>query len=417
MEIHSLLRSRSTGGKSFLDASYIARTLPIQMQEREINFGEDTDKVFASCWLDDDRVLCGTKCNQLFITDVVRNRITPVETIKEQCPSSTIDDQCDEIGGIHDIDISPSREFLATGGRNASDVAVYRLPAIEPYFIGHGHSNWIFSLAWLDDHFLVSGSRDGTMCLWCTGIIPDFGCEGCKHINAMPADEFGLRCTVPILRKTLPERNHRVRALNYDPNPQTLAALSLSYDPSLLRSLSPPRSQGATLSFWDSNTFRVKRSVKLPYHDENVSLAKHPDVRLYANGSQNHITFLDERDTQITNILAPDHQLNPGVRSLSFYEHILTIGGGRGKIAFYDIRAFKYLERNRFSEQPWSACYLRAGHGYLRQDVNYMENYSGQPPPENAIYTHCYDACHRRLFSAGGPHQAGLFGNYAALWQ
>ena len=108
--------------------------------------------------------------SQLFITDVVRNRITPVETIKEQCPSSTIDDQCDEIvvrtpegrlqmstvdehlfmssyfdqfscrnrkGGIHDIDISPSREFLATGGRNASDVAVYRLPAIEPYFIGH----------------------------------------------------------------------------------------------------------------------------------------------------------------------------------------------------------------------------------------------------------------------------------------
>ena len=49
--------------------------------------------------------------------------------------------------------------------------------------------------------------------------------------------------------------------------------------------------------------------------------------------------------------------------------------------------------------------------------MNYMENYSGQPPPENAIYTHCYDACHRRLFSAGGPHQAGLFGNYAALWQ
>jgi DDB1- and CUL4-associated factor 12 len=34
-----------------------------------------------------------------------------------------------------------------------------------------------------------------------------------------------------------------------------------------------------------------------------------------------------------------------------------------------------------------------------------------------AIYTHCYDASGTRLFTAGGPLPANLYGNYAGLWQ
>ena len=30
----------------------------------------------------------------------------------------------------------------------------------------NAHSDWIFDLTWLDDQFLVSGSRDGTVALW-----------------------------------------------------------------------------------------------------------------------------------------------------------------------------------------------------------------------------------------------------------
>lgn len=71
--------------------------------------------------------------------------------------------------------------------------------------------------------FALKGSRDGTMCLWCTGIVPSSGCEGCQYINSMPSDEFGLRCTAPILQKKLPEQYHRVRALDYDANLQVRA--------------------------------------------------------------------------------------------------------------------------------------------------------------------------------------------------
>jgi hypothetical protein len=61
-----------------------------------------------------------------------------------------------------------------------------------------------------------AGSRDGTIGLWCTGILPNSSCEGCRHIKSVPPNEFGLRTTTPILRKNLPERSHRVRALSYD---------------------------------------------------------------------------------------------------------------------------------------------------------------------------------------------------------
>jgi len=34
----------------------------------------------------------------------------------------------------------------------------------------------------------------------------------------------------------------------------------------------------------------------------------------------------------------------------------------------------------------------------------------------NAIYTHQYDETGTRMFVAGGPLPAGLWGNYAGLW-
>jgi len=34
-----------------------------------------------------------------------------------------------------------------------------------------------------------------------------------------------------------------------------------------------------------------------------------------------------------------------------------------------------------------------------------------------AIYTHCYDLTGTRIFAAGGPLPANIYGNYAGLWQ
>ena len=49
------------------------------------------------------------------------------------------------------------------------------------------------------------------------------------------------------------------------------------------------------------------------------------------------------------------------------------------------------------------------------QDQTYRDYFIDQPYA-NAIYTHCYDDSGTRLFAAGGPLPAGLYGNYAAVW-
>lgn len=49
-----------------------------------------------------------------------------------------------------------------------------------------------------------------------------------------------------------------------------------------------------------------------------------------------------------------------GVRSLNFKSHILTTGGGFGRLGFYDLRAQQYLD-----EFDNSKRYLEVGRGWV----------------------------------------------------
>jgi len=54
--------------------------------------------------------------------------------------------------------------------------------------------------------------------------------------------------------------------------------------------------------------------------------------------------------------------------------------------------------------------------GYQFPDEEYIDGFQNVKYTP-AIYTHCYDASGTRLFTAGGPLPANLYGNYAGLWQ
>lgn len=385
------LRRREYGDALGINISQLYRDrvshqLPGLLRENEYNLGP-INKIFAAAWLSDRQVVFGTKCNQLVVMNVQSGQMTTIPTLKSSEESIPAPHPC----GIHGISVNPSGTMLATGASNTNDIGIYKLPTFDPFCVGEGaHKDWVFDLEWVDDEFLISGSRDNVIALWRINNVDE---SETSRMSCLYVPEYAVR--KPLATQTC-QKAEKVRALSINRGRKEMAVLSLN----------------AMLHLWNIETFQQIWSKTLKCSRENVCMAVSEEKNLYAVGSHSYVTLIDCRK-QMTQPIATkqrDRGLFQGIRSLSFKGDIITIGTGTGIIMFYDLRAGKYLES--VCGHP---CQLAVGQGWLRQDENYRDIFIGANYP-NAIYTHTYDETGVRLFAAGGPLPAGLWGNYAAMW-
>ncbi|KAG0207863.1 hypothetical protein BGX28_001012 [Mortierella sp. GBA30] len=261
-------------------------------------------------------------------------------------------------------------------------VTIYSLPEFVSVGVMHGHSDMVFSLKWASDSVLVTGSRDGTMRVWSMDS---------PVITTLPAVRNPIEVRFPSIVRTEDPSFNRSEE-------KAKELMTLNTD--------------GYVKLWDRESFSLTSKMKLVRQTETVCLTSNPDANLYAVGSQSHISVIDPRISNIAHEIDSCDQ-SWGVRALDFKSHIITSGGGFGRLGFYDLRAQRYLDG--FESGDGRMSYHEIGSGWLNRDSAYAWNII-EFTVRNAIYAMEYDFTGTRLFTAGGPLQLGLCGAYAGLW-
>jgi len=410
--------------------------------------------------------------------------------------------------GIHGIAVNNSNTLLAIGSNKPFEVILYHLPSLYPIAVLTGHKDLVFSVEFIDDYTVISGSRDMNISVWnVRSIVNKFERElsDSKKDVYMDIDDYyddyfseqddllennteeGYSRAITLNKSTRNQYNDimskislpnlpTISSFNYSPSPiqykmNSIFGTSLCFTtPTTIRrehrdkvrdlkynkytkqflSLSSDR----CVKLWDANTLDVIDTIYLKREKETVCIGLETTNNIYAIGSQSFVSIIDPRSSTVVHkIESLDDSW--GVRALSFKYYNLAIGGGYGRLSFYDLRNQKYhewetaaktssdglnsiplhslnpslaLNENEFNDISFGGLnessyhqnsiktqYYQTGKGWMLKDNIYTTHFHGIDVKQ-AIYSLEYSPNQRCLFSGGGPIQISLKGIYGALW-
>ena len=284
-------------------------------------------------------------------------------------------------GGAHAIAQTKTKDRLCVSGGPQHDIVGFERKGddIVPAYALRGHEDVVFGIDFINRDTLASASRDGSLKVF--------------RLPRETSDEYAIRRS-PVVTITFDgywgeSQSDKLRGVKlvYDlPSPQ-LASIT---------------SSGKVQQFDAATLHRVGEGYKLQGFAETTCIAT--DGRVVAVGSRTHIGFVDFRMRGVIDSIAVTSGANEAARttrSLSFRESasILTIGGGRGNVEFFDACKREYLKSPDGRERTLS-------HPQLSDDA-----------PAPAILSHEWDPTGTRLLVAGGPLLENVPGFYVGLWR
>ena len=189
-----------------------------------------------------------------------------------------------------------------------------------------GHTDLAFAVEFLNDTHLISGSRDGSVCLWNTDSLSG-DCD-----RTLVSD---LR-SASTLVGTKHQHSNKVRDLTVGHGGRQFASVSVDGE----------------LKIWDSWTFMPVSTFSNCVHGEHPIPLQHDDERgIYVLGVNAGIWVVDSR--------MPGHAclgfvagLNPdGIRSVDVRNDVVVSGTECGMLNFYDLRGANYLAQRPITSQ------------------------------------------------------------------
>eukprot|EP00835_Amoeboradix_gromovi_P005985 NODE_630_length_5791_cov_0.338370.p2 type:complete len:338 gc:universal NODE_630_length_5791_cov_0.338370:1621-608(-) len=267
------------------------------------------DKIFSSVWLNERDLLIGTKCNRLLL--ISEEKVIPIPTMFPTPDPDYTTHTTSYCQGIHSLVLNPSKTLMGVSGGKPYEILIMRLPELIPIAVCQGHDDLVFQLEFIDDHTLASCSRDMRVGLWELSST---------YYSGSTKDQL------PIFRPKLIMNGHsgRVRDLAVDHFRNQVYTCSADQ----------------TCKIWDLINGEVISTFKPEFGQEMISSSISHNI--YAVGSQTHVTVYDSRMGKIIHSVEGKDE-GWGIRSLILHNDLLTIGGGKGRISFYDFTARDYL--------------------------------------------------------------------------